>query len=105
MKQTHTYVYMDVSPETFGEIETILKDAGYLHAFTGDFIDMSGIAIKRKDPTNGEECTSENGRTKISAVRRAEKETGNSEENSGSTRGTKEAEVARNKGLDKGSAT
>ena len=48
MKQTHTYVILEVSRHTFEEISEKLKEAHYDHAFAqdGKVIDMQGIAIE-----------------------------------------------------------
>ena len=44
---THTYSILEVSAETFDEIASLLKAAGYDHAFVDDsplLIDMHGVA-------------------------------------------------------------
>ena len=50
---THTYVLLDVSPETFAEIEHLLRKAKYDHAFIGQGrnlrIDMEGIALEARE--------------------------------------------------------
>lgn len=51
IRQTHTYVTLDVSPEFFHEVAVKLKAAGYNHAFSHDGreIDMHGIALVSAD--------------------------------------------------------
>lgn len=48
---TYTYAILDVTPETFREIQTKLEAAGYQHAFHEDgqgqlVIDLHGVAIR-----------------------------------------------------------
>jgi hypothetical protein len=49
MRQTHTFVILDLSPAAYAEIRKKLDDAGYQHAFMRsdgrDVIDMQGIAV------------------------------------------------------------
>jgi hypothetical protein len=49
MRQTHTFVVLDLSPTAFREIHAKLEAAGYSHAFLGsegrEVIDMAGIAV------------------------------------------------------------
>ena len=51
---THTYVLLDVSPETYYEIYDKLSEAGYDHCFHEDdgkiVIDMHGIALNKRTP-------------------------------------------------------
>lgn len=48
IRQTHTYVELEVSQKTYDEIKAVLKAADYHHLFMeDDCIDMQGIAIKR----------------------------------------------------------
>ena len=50
MRQTHTYVILQVSKETYREIRENLARAGYDHAFAlkaeGEVIDMQGIGLQ-----------------------------------------------------------
>lgn len=51
-RQTHTYVKLKISQQAFVEIETLLREAGYDHAFIKQdegypLIDMNGIALER----------------------------------------------------------
>lgn len=47
--QTHTVAALEVSPDTFGEVTRLLREAGYDHVFTavdqGILIDMTGFAL------------------------------------------------------------
>lgn len=57
LKQTHTYVILELSPSAYQEIFDKLKEAGYDHAFHEDegvtVIDMQGIAVAKEHvPTN-----------------------------------------------------
>jgi hypothetical protein len=49
MRQTYTFVVLDLSSEAFNEIKKKLDAAGYQHCFTQsggrDVIDMQGIAV------------------------------------------------------------
>jgi hypothetical protein len=50
LKQTYTYVELELSPAAYNEISSKLVEAGYGHAFQighehGDAIDMHGIAV------------------------------------------------------------
>lgn len=47
IRQTHTYVVMEVSESTFNEIRAQMLQADYRHAFMddGQTIDMHGIAV------------------------------------------------------------
>jgi hypothetical protein len=46
IRNTHTYVILEIDPEAFNDIKKKLRDAGYDHAFMpGGEIDMHGIAI------------------------------------------------------------
>lgn len=51
-RTTHTYAVLEVSVETYAEIERGLRAAGYDHSFTKDgdtdTIDMHGIALQVK---------------------------------------------------------
>lgn len=51
MRATHTYAILEVSPQTFHEIATKLKEAGYEHSFLdgGITVDMHGIALQSSD--------------------------------------------------------
>jgi hypothetical protein len=56
MRQTHTFVELDLSPEAFEEIRSKLFAAGYHHCFNEGYateplrvnlrLDMQGIALK-----------------------------------------------------------
>lgn len=50
---THTYAILDVTAETFRELQQKLEHAGYHHAFKEDdgslIIDLHGIAIRDED--------------------------------------------------------
>ncbi len=47
LRQTHTYVILEISPAAFAEIKAKLEAAGYQHTFmSGGEIDMHGIAVK-----------------------------------------------------------
>lgn len=47
MRQTHTYVVLEISDAAYREISAKLKDAGYGHAFNKNGeIDMHGIAVQ-----------------------------------------------------------
>ena len=45
MRQTHTFVELEISREAYMEIWRKLAEAGYHHAFIDGAIDMSGIAL------------------------------------------------------------
>lgn len=45
---THTFAELEVSPETYREIEGKLRQAGYHHAFVDGAIDMMGIGLIRQ---------------------------------------------------------
>jgi hypothetical protein len=49
---THTYAVLSVSREAFDEIAAAFRASGYDHAFTGDGIDMHGIALAPEDESN-----------------------------------------------------
>lgn len=53
MKQTHTYVILEISHAAYEEIAEKLREAGYAHAFheTGGrvVIDMHGIAVAEQE--------------------------------------------------------
>lgn len=53
LRQTHTFVVLDLEPATFREIAAKLVDAGYDHAFVEQdgrtVIDMQGIALAETD--------------------------------------------------------
>lgn len=56
LRQTHTFVELNVSPLAFGEIKSDLEDADYQHAFIApDLIDMSGIAIRRVERSSAKQ--------------------------------------------------
>lgn len=51
---SYTYAILDVSADTFREIQQKLEAAGYLHAFKQDadgtlIIDLHGVAIRDED--------------------------------------------------------
>lgn len=47
LRQTHTYVTMDISRSAWEEIAAKMLEAGYDHVFMDDDeIDMHGIAVK-----------------------------------------------------------
>ena len=52
LRQTHTYVELELSPAAYDEITAKLREAGYDHAFMDDGeIDMHGLAVTRfSDP-------------------------------------------------------
>lgn len=51
MRQTHTYVTLEVSEATWNEIAAKLREAGYDHVFgDGGEIDMHGLALVQPDP-------------------------------------------------------
>jgi hypothetical protein len=45
MRTTYTMVKLEVSKQTYEEIEKKLKDAGYDRAFVEEGIDMHGICL------------------------------------------------------------
>jgi sugar phosphate isomerase/epimerase len=51
---THTFVVLELSDQSFKEIFTKLKEAGYDHAFVEEdgkvVIDMHGIAVGQSEP-------------------------------------------------------
>ena len=50
---THTYAELEVSEQCFREIEDLLREAEYGHAFMPDgVIDMHGIGLKIQPPAN-----------------------------------------------------
>jgi hypothetical protein len=53
LRQTHTYVTLEVSEMTYAEIAGKLRIAGYDHAFdcNGE-IDMHGLALVKEAPRN-----------------------------------------------------
>jgi hypothetical protein len=58
---THTYAILDVSADTFREIQTKLLAAGYQHTFIEDaagelVIDLHGIAIRDEDADTEADC-------------------------------------------------
>lgn len=49
VRQTHTYVTLDISEAAYTEIRGKLEAAGYQHTFiSGGEIDMQGIAVKNE---------------------------------------------------------
>ncbi len=51
LRQTHTYVILDISSAAYAEIKSLLEKAGYQHVFHRDLedvilIDMQGIALR-----------------------------------------------------------
>lgn len=51
IRQTHTYVELELSKAAYDEIAARLHDAGYEHAFQLDgVIDMHGIAVVLRRP-------------------------------------------------------
>lgn len=51
VRQTHTYVTVEVSLQTYHEIRTKLLEAGYHHVFGDDGeIDMHGLALVPPEP-------------------------------------------------------
>ncbi len=49
LKATHTYAIMEVSPETYDEVQKLLIDAGYAHAINDEGeLDMHGVALQVK---------------------------------------------------------
>ena len=67
MTHTHTFVYLDVSQQTFREIFEKLRDAGYEHALHYDAerrsiaIDMHGIALRGVGPVEQSELEAKAG--------------------------------------------
>ncbi len=58
---THTYAILDVSADTFREIQMKLEAAGYQHAFKEDdtgalIIDLHGVALRDEDGDEGPAC-------------------------------------------------
>lgn len=57
LRQTHTFVVMDLSPAAYHEIKSKMEEAGYQHTFierdggSEILIDMHGIAIGLEDST------------------------------------------------------
>ena len=53
LRQTHTFVTLELSPSSFNEIKTKLEKAGYQHCFIEQddelVIDMNGIGIKNEN--------------------------------------------------------
>ena len=50
IRQTHTYVELEISRAAWDEIAGQLRAAGYGHAFVDEeTIDMSGIAVKPEE--------------------------------------------------------
>jgi len=59
--RTHTYAILDVSAETFREIQMKLLAAGYQHTFQEDaagelVIDLHGVAIRDEDADTDVDC-------------------------------------------------
>lgn len=50
IRQTHTFVELDISPAAYDEIRAKLEAAGYEHAFIGSVIDMHGIGLVKIEP-------------------------------------------------------
>jgi chromosome condensin MukBEF complex kleisin-like MukF subunit len=55
---SHTYAILDVTSETFREIQNKLEAAGYQHAFKEDaqgqlLIDLHGVAIRDEEGDEG----------------------------------------------------
>lgn len=49
IRQTHTFVELEVSPESHAEVKYLLEQAGYDHCIMDSgAIDLSGIALTRK---------------------------------------------------------
>lgn len=55
IRQTHTFVVLELSPAAYNEIETKLKEASYDHCFVKQdertVIDMHGIAVAPQPKT------------------------------------------------------
>jgi hypothetical protein len=50
MRQTHTFVTLDLSEATFNEIKERFEEVGYDQAFLDDgLIDMNGIAVRQSE--------------------------------------------------------
>jgi len=51
MRQTHTYVVLDISESAWAEIAAKLRAADYAHCFSrdGKEIDMTGIAVRAEE--------------------------------------------------------
>jgi len=50
LRQTHTYVEMEISQTAYDEIAAKFREAGYDHVFMKDEVmDMHGIALKVKN--------------------------------------------------------
>lgn len=45
---SYTFVELEVSWETYEEIEKLLREADYEHAFLNDTIDMRGLGLVRR---------------------------------------------------------
>jgi len=52
-RTTYTFATLEVSRETYDEIEAKLREAGYDHAFVDGAIDMHGIGLVRKPKEGG----------------------------------------------------
>lgn len=54
IRQSHTYVELELSAAAFDEIRQKLTDAGYDHCFMDDgAIDMHGLGVTRAAPEGG----------------------------------------------------
>jgi len=49
---THTFSLLEVTHSTYDEIESLLHEAGYGHAFIENAIDMHGIALTRAEASS-----------------------------------------------------
>jgi hypothetical protein len=47
---SHTFATLEVSASTYDEVERLLREAGYGHAFIDGAIDMHGIGLIRAAP-------------------------------------------------------
>lgn len=57
LRQTHTYVVMNVTRGTYDEVARKMRDAGYDHVFGEDGeIDMHGVALGAETDNAGCEC-------------------------------------------------
>lgn len=53
---SHTYSILEISQAAFNEIKQKLEEAGYLHVFHGEAIDMHGIAVAPQKEGRCETC-------------------------------------------------
>jgi hypothetical protein len=67
IRQTHTFVVLDLSEAAYQEIRRKLEDAGYQHAFMQSdgraVIDMAGIAVAAIEPERAQTVAKRRRRT------------------------------------------